>query len=84
MIRYLTTSKLPSNMKLDIQEVIALNNRIREINLTPIDEIDWHDNGKPVTFPQTVLDEWKYIGLSNTQFIDTGYYKENDQHLRNL
>jgi hypothetical protein len=41
---------------------------LKEINNTDIDDIVWVRNGVQQDIPEEILDEWKFIGLSNTDF----------------
>lgn len=59
-----------------ISEIIALRNRINEIcslNLTDINFID--DDGNKIDIDTKIIEEFKYTGLNNTDFIVSGFYK---------
>lgn len=59
-----------------VEEVRTLKNRLREINAIPFTEIEWRENGAPIAVLPGVADEFRFTGLSNTDFIDLGIYKE--------
>lgn len=61
-------------MKVNIEEVQALKARLLEINLTNLSDIEWFKDGKKLDIAPEVLEEWKFIGLSNVEFISTEFY----------
>lgn len=63
----------------NIEVVKKIIDDLREINKIPFDEIEWHENGKPLDIPKEVLEEWKFTGLSNYSFVDTEFYKETPE-----
>jgi len=60
-------------MNVDIEEVIAIKKRLREINVgVNFDSIVWHKDGKPYEFSDEELsakENWKFIGLNNADFV---------------
>ena len=63
---------------ININEVKRLRKRLNEINSIPFDDILWYDDEKPIFIRPDIASEWKYIGLGNTMFITTDYYKEGE------
>lgn len=63
------------------EEVRTLKNRLREINGIPFTEIEWRENGAPIAVLPGVADEFKFTGLSNTDFIDLDIYREQAQFM---
>jgi len=61
----------PDRTRVDMEEVLALKARLGEINGFLLEQIDWHANGKPVNVPPRVLDDFKFTGLSNADFVTT-------------
>lgn len=61
-------------MKIDIEEVQALKARLAEINLAQLQDIEWFKDGQKLEIKPDVLEEWKFIGLSNVEFISTEFY----------
>lgn len=55
-------------MRIDIEELRTIRERIKEINRTPLNEIEYHYNGELVDVSDELIDEWKFMGLSNFYF----------------
>lgn len=56
-------------MKVTIEEILEMQKRRSEINSFDIKDIEWYENGVKVEVPNEYLDEWRFTGLSNTDFI---------------
>lgn len=52
----------------DVELMLALRNRI---NSCQLDQIEWQYNGVPVKVDAKLVDEWKFMGLSNFTFAET-------------
>jgi hypothetical protein len=65
-------------MEVNINELRKLLKAIDEINEVDISTITWVEDGKVVEINPVTMKNWKYIGLSNTWFILTNAYKEQD------
>jgi hypothetical protein len=63
-------------VKVSVEEVMQLQNRLNEINLIPFCDIDWTENGDSLVIDEAVKDDFRFTGLGNTNFITTGYYQE--------
>ena len=63
--------------RIDVEEIIKLKNRIIEIDKLKLENIDFYENDVKIEIYQSLLDSWEYIGLSNTYFIHTNYYKQD-------
>jgi len=63
-------------MKIKISEVLFLKERLKEINNLDLSNIEWLDeNGNVVEIDPKNISDFKYMGLNNADFIDTGFYK---------
>lgn len=62
-------------MKVNIEEIEAIYNRLNEINSVPIEEIEWFRNNCKVTIDSKTIDEWKFVGLSNSHFPEYALLK---------
>lgn len=63
-------------MEIYIGEILYLKKRLREINSLPLENITFiKDNKEPLVIDKHILDEWNYIGLNNSDFIETEFYK---------
>lgn len=62
-------------MRVDIEEILALKARLREINSIPLEDIEWYENGQLVTVSPDVVNEYKFVGMGNDWFILSNAYK---------
>lgn len=49
----------------ELEQVFAY---LRTINMTRLEDIEWRRDNVPLAIHPKVMEEWKYIGLSNEQF----------------
>ncbi len=63
--------------KVDINYVKWLRDEMDKINKLPFNEIDWYDGTQQLDIPQATKDEWKFVGMTNCSFVETGFYEEN-------
>lgn len=52
------------------EEVEALYARLAEINAIPFRDIQWTRRGKPLAVSEKTIDDWKFVGLCNTNFVE--------------
>ena len=64
-------------MKVNIERVYELKRELNEINLQQLEDIQLYGDGELIDIPQHNIDAWRYIGLSNVEFITTIFYEEN-------
>lgn len=57
-------------MKINIEEILAAQERRSEINTTDIKDIQWYLEGKEIVIPSETLEDWRFTGLSNTDFVN--------------
>lgn len=62
-------------MRVHIEKVLDLKRQLKEINSAHIKEIIWLKNGSKIEFLESDLEEFRFTGLSNTDFID--FYLEH-------
>jgi hypothetical protein len=55
-------------LEVDIDELKRISAFIRDINLTPLEDIVWKKDGKVIEVDKEKIEEWKYAGLSNYYF----------------
>jgi hypothetical protein len=61
-------------MKIRVKEIIDLNARIREINSVDLEDIEFlNDKDEVLYIKQENIDQWKFIGLNNTDFIGSTF-----------
>lgn len=61
--------------RISIERLLNLKKELREINRLELSEIVWLKDGKVLDIPQKIIDDFKFIGLGNVDFITSGYYK---------
>lgn len=57
-------------MKLNIEDILAAQTRRNQINKMDIKDIEWYLDGEKVTVSDETLEEWRFTGLSNTDFVN--------------
>lgn len=65
-------------MQIDINEVIRHIEWRKGINSIPLEKIEWIKDGQKIQISQEVIDNWKFTGLNNIDFINTGAYLEKN------
>ena len=61
---------------ISIVELLGMEERRKQINAIPLEDIEWiGEDGKAFLPAKGVVDEWRFMGMSNIQFIITGFYK---------
>ncbi|MCK5602934.1 hypothetical protein KAR91_13715 [Candidatus Pacearchaeota archaeon] len=66
-------------MKVDIGHVLYLLEERRKINSVGLEEITFYQNGEEVIIPREIIEEFKYTGLNNIDFISTKMYEYSIQ-----
>lgn len=60
-----------------VSYILDLQKRRAEINKIPFDKLRLlDDNNNEIPVEQSIKDEWKFIGLNNTDYVNTYYYKQ--------
>lgn len=62
-------------MRIDVETVLDLNEKRKAINSIPLENIEWFENGKLLQVREGAVEEFKFTGLANIDFILCGYYK---------
>lgn len=63
-------------MKVNVEEVKAIYERLDEINSVKLDDIEWYKGGKKIEIDADILRKYKWYGLPNSFFIRDGDYKD--------
>jgi hypothetical protein len=56
-------------MRVDVEYAKHLRAELKKINAVPLDEIEWYENGKKLEIEKDLIEEWKFTGLNNVDFI---------------
>jgi hypothetical protein len=51
-----------------------MQHKIHDINSTPLEDIELYRNNEKIEIDPEMIEEWKFIGLSNMYFIFDEYY----------
>lgn len=71
-------------IKINIDEIILLKERLREINSYDLNEIEFIDEkGNILSIDKKIISQFKLSGLNNTDFIWTGHYKRGFRNIKN-
>ncbi len=65
-------------MRVDIQRIQRLKAELVAVNNLDLNEIDFMSDGRLVKVSQSTLDWFEQTGLSNVDFITSGYYLLED------
>lgn len=57
-------------MKLNIEDILDAQSTRNQINRLDIKEIEWYLDGEKVNISDETLEEWRFTGLSNTDFVN--------------
>jgi hypothetical protein len=64
-------------MKVAVEYIMWLQEEINKINMANLKEIIFFENGVVLEIPKKRIEDYKFMGLNNKDFITTGYYKED-------
>lgn len=59
-----------AKIQISVEEVAALIQRRKEINIIPLENIEWTLNGVPIDIDPKEIEDFKFIGLSNVTFVE--------------
>ena len=60
-------------MRIDVEDVLYHQSLRYRWNYTDLDDIEFYKEGEKLIIPQEVLDWFEFTGLSNVDFITSGY-----------
>lgn len=61
--------------RIDVEYVKKIQAERKRINDLELKDIEWYENGKKLDIDPEVLEEFKFTGLCNTDFIISDVYK---------
>lgn len=62
-------------MRIDIEEIQELREKLRAFNRLSIFNLEFYENGKEIDIPPYIKRRWDFIGLNNADFIDTRFWE---------
>lgn len=69
----------PTPVRIDVEEVVALQARRRLINRISFEDIAWYFGGNRIEVSKQVAEEWCLMGMNNVDFVETMLPEENDK-----
>ena len=63
-------------MKVHLETIDLIESIRLSINSAPLEEIDWYKDGEKLLIDPDRIDNFGYTGLSNIDFIRSGYYEK--------
>ena len=57
-------------MRVDVERVRAIRAELKAINDQDLASIEFYEDGKKLEFDATEIEDWKYTGLSNVNFLE--------------
>ncbi len=63
-------------MKVDIEHIKYLKSELYKINKVPFSSLEFYEKGKRIVVPNQLIRDFDSVGLNNTDFITTGFYKD--------
>ena len=67
-------------MKIAVEYIKWLQEERSKINKVSLDKMEFYENGMKVDIDKTIIDDFKFTGLVNIDFILSGFYKfEKDE-----
>jgi hypothetical protein len=59
-----------------LSDIVEMKRRLKEINDEKLDNIDFvSDEGNLIKVNPQYMEDWKYIGLNNVDFVMTDFYR---------
>jgi hypothetical protein len=63
-------------MKINIEDIIKLNNEIKQFNELDLSKVKFYFFGKRIKFSKKLIDDFKFTGLDNNFFIKSGFFEQ--------
>ena len=62
-------------MRMDIEEIQELIERMSAFNRLPLSEVEWHKGGVKLDVPANFIEDFKFTGLSNKCFVEMEFWR---------
>jgi hypothetical protein len=66
---------MKNKRKVSVEYIKDLLKSINEFNSLDLHDIQLVENGIPLVISDDILNEWRFIGLTNTSFIELEFWK---------
>ena len=67
-----------NQVRVDIEEVRSLLNRLAEIDAIPLAQMDLFENGQQIELTPKVIEDWRFVGMTNRAFIEMEFWNAED------
>jgi len=57
-------------VRVDVERIRELKAALAEINRLDFDSIEWFEGGEKIEVDPEELEDWKFTGLNNTNFVE--------------
>lgn len=82
-VKNISSNTISGRFKVRISEILKITERRNEINNRELGDIDFLDeNDNPIKADKKIIDDFKFCGLSNIDFITSEFYKSGFETLR--
>ena len=66
-------------VEVNIEEIKGIFARLKQIESVHLKEIEWYEKGKKLEISDAIIDEFRFCGMCNRDFILTGEYKRGER-----
>lgn len=70
LVKIFPNQTLVKRHRVDVLEVLELKRKLAEIDKLNLEDIDFYIGDKQLQVNEDSIKEWKFVGLSNTSFIE--------------
>lgn len=67
---------LQSKKRFSVEEIKNILSELKNLNDCKLKEIELTKDGKVISISEEMLNEWSFLGLSNTSFVEMEFWKE--------
>lgn len=68
--------------QISVEYIQGLLDEIEKFNSYNLNDIELTENDKPIKIPDKILSEFRFIGLSNSWFIEDRFWETNLEKLQ--
>jgi hypothetical protein len=64
-------------MRIDVETVQEIHRQLEEINSHKMNDIEWFENGVKLNITPEILEDWRFVGMSNESFVALKFWLRN-------
>lgn len=65
---------------ININRIIELRKELDELNQTDLADINFYKDEQLINISQEIIDNWRFIGLNNVDFVLIHFVEENHEN----